>query len=115
MPLARFPIHFSYVLYLAEYSEKLALFYFRVAMKLCEWRRVRPSLLFHPLDFMGADDECEEVAFFPGMNRTSAQKIETLRSCMDIIYRRFDAITMAEFAQIINDRDDVRLAEPVTI
>lgn len=98
LPVLRFPVHFSYVLYLSEYSEKLALAYFKFAMSLCKRVSVSPSLLFHPLDFMGADDGCREVSFFPGMKRSSAQKLSTLKDCMNVIYERFSPITIGEYA-----------------
>ncbi len=98
MPFLRFPIHFSYILYLSEFSEAMAIRYFKIAMALCDYSKVGPSLLFHPLDFMGSDDGCEEVAFFPGMNRTAAQKMATIRSCMEVIYTRFRPLTIGQFA-----------------
>jgi hypothetical protein len=115
MPFFRFPIHFSYVLYLSEYSEKLAIAYFRAAMALCEFRKIGPSLLFHPLDFMGSDDDCKEVAFFPGMNRTAAQKITTLRSCMAVISSRFQSMPIGRFADLVRSSDAIPQSVAVTL
>ena len=57
MPVVKLPIHVSYLLYLASYSPRLARCYFRFALAMCRTFTVSPSLLLHPLDFLGGDDE----------------------------------------------------------
>ncbi len=57
MPIFKAPIHVSYLLYLGQFSHFLAMSYFRNALRLCRLTGVEPSLLLHPLDFMGADDD----------------------------------------------------------
>ena len=42
-------------------------------------RGVQPSILLHPLDFLGADD-VDSLQFFPGMSLTGARKRETVRA-----------------------------------
>ena len=56
MPLLKFPIHASYILYLSCYSTALAMTYFRTALSLCRITGTPPSILLHPLDFLGGDD-----------------------------------------------------------
>ena len=107
MPWLRLPMHFSYVLYLSKYSRSLALLYFRLATKLCKWTGVEPSLLFHPLDFMGKDDGCEAVSFFPGMDIDSGYKIGVLNRCLDILAEDFMLVPMYEHARQI--QQNVRL------
>lgn len=98
MPLFRFPIHFSYILYLSRYSERLALSYFGFAMWLCSVRGVEPSMLFHPLDFIGSDDNCPELSFFPAMDIPAETKLRILDGCLDIMERRFKLVPMGAHA-----------------
>lgn len=107
MPFFRLPCHFSYVLYLAQFSELIAMAYFRFAIFLCAATRVEPSMLFHPLDFMGADDEQQSVQFFPGMKKTSAEKMRILDNCISIIKRRFEIVPMGEHAASIRHRQKI--------
>ena len=97
MPLVRVPIHISYVLYLAGPSPAAAYQYFSAAMRLCALRGVQPSILMHPLDFLGADD-VDSLQFFPGMNLTGARKRETVRRCLQMFGERFDVVPMREHA-----------------
>ena len=55
MPVAKLPMHVSYVLYLSTFSPALALAYFRTALAMCQMTGTQPSLLLHPLDFLGCD------------------------------------------------------------
>ena len=89
MPLARVPIHLSYVLYLAGPSPAAAYRYFDAAMRMCSLRNVQPSILLHPLDFLGADD-VDSLQFFPGMHLTGARKRETVVRCLRMFAERFD-------------------------
>ena len=50
MPIFRVPIHFGYLLYLAGISESVARAYLATGLRLFQLFRVRPSLLFHPLE-----------------------------------------------------------------
>ena len=42
-------------------------------MRLCRLAGVEPSILLHPLDFLGADD-VDALGFFPGMAMTGDRK-----------------------------------------
>ena len=77
MPILKLPFHFSYLLYIATYSPALALLYFRSALALCRILHIEPSLLLHPLDFLGSDD-VPELAFFPAMRCMARRKTELL-------------------------------------
>lgn len=59
MPLFRIPIHASYILYLARFSPTVARVYWRAALTMCQMAGVGPSLLLHPLDFMGCEDDSD--------------------------------------------------------
>lgn len=97
MPFFRLPFHFSYILYLSGFSTRLASLYFRIALWLCRRARTSPSLLLHPLDFLGSEDETE-LGFFPGMNLSRAHKLQVLDRCMGHLKRHFRVTNMAEHA-----------------
>ncbi len=103
MPLLKIPIHVSYLLYLAQFSRPLALLYCRMAFSLCRVFRVEPSLLLHPLDFMGCDDD-NDLAFFPAMRNPAEEKIDFVCQVLDLMQRQFEIIPMAEHAKIAIER-----------
>ena len=57
-----------------------------------------PSILLHPLDFMGCED-CPELAFFPGMDLGRERKMTIMADMFDILAARHELITMAEHAR----------------
>ncbi|MGB8860343.1 MAG: hypothetical protein WCC60_13840, partial [Ilumatobacteraceae bacterium] len=58
---------------------------------------VQPSILLHPLDFLGADD-VDSLQFFPGMHLTGARKRETVVRCLRLFAERFDVRPLREHA-----------------
>jgi peptidoglycan-N-acetylglucosamine deacetylase len=98
MPIVKVPIHFSYVLYLSIFSRALAILYFRLALGLCRLTGTQPSLLLHPLDFLGSED-VPELAFFPGMSLTSYTKLTTLSRAIALLTQSFTVIPMKDHAQ----------------
>ena len=108
MPIFRMPFHPSYVLYLACYSEPIAMLYFNIGLTLCQWSGIGPSFLFHPLDFLGSDDNLPQLAFFPAMNMTSAKKLSLLGRMMDAFAAKFETVPMVEHAR--QERSTGRLA-----
>lgn len=97
MPILRLPIHLSYLLYLSEFSPSLSTLYFRTSLKLCRVTGVSPSLLLHPLDFLGCDDKVG-LEFFPGMNLPAGQKIELVAQILDIYRHHFHVVCMKDHA-----------------
>lgn len=95
MPLFKTPIHVSYLLYLAGYSRLLATMYWRLALRLCCLFRVQPSLLLHPLDFLGCEDD-QDLSFFPAMDKTSAWKLQVIANVIETLQRNFQLVTMHE-------------------
>ena len=57
-----------------------------------------PSILLHPLDFMGRED-CPELAFFPGMDLARERKMAIVAELFDILASRHELVTMAEHAR----------------
>lgn len=109
MPVFRLPFHFSYLLYIAERSDSLADAYLRAALRLCRLARVRPSLLLHPLDFLGPD-EASGLDFFPGMGTPAEAKLRRLSRFLDTVAGRFDLQPLGEYAEGLDD--DLRRRTP---
>lgn len=103
MPVFKLPIHASYLLYLGQYSPRLATAYFSFALSLCRLMRVEPSILLHPLDFLGCDDDAE-LSFFPAMNMPASQKMEIVGAAVDALTRRYRVVPMGEHAANIRQR-----------
>lgn len=106
IPLVRSPFHVSYLLFLLRYSKMLAITYFRFALAMCRLRGVEPSLLLHPLDFLGADDDAD-LAFFPAMDLSGKQKCDFLREVLSIYQAKYEIVTMQEHAKRIQARPHV--------
>lgn len=101
MPLLKIPIHFSYLIYLSVLSRAAALGYFRSALRLCRAAGIQPSLLLHPLDFLGADDEVG-LSFFPGMRLPAEKKLEVVSDALLLLERDFAVINLQQHAQIVS-------------
>ncbi len=100
MPVFKIPIHVSYIIYIATYSPALALFYFRVALWLCRLTGTHPSLLLHPLDFLGCDD-IKELAFFPAMNLSKDKKLKLVDEVLRMYASYFNILPMQKYASTI--------------
>ena len=94
MPLLKLPMHFSYLLYLAQFSRPAACWYFELALALCRLTGTGPSLLLHPLDFLGVEDN-SRLSYFPGMRMQARKKLDTLGECIDRLTAKFDVIDLA--------------------
>lgn len=99
MPLLRAPIHFSYIMYLSRFSKPLAKAYFHLSLWLCRMTGTMPSLLLHPLDFMGRED-VSTLAFFPGMDMPTAQKLDLMSYLVGAVTKNFRVVTMEEHARL---------------
>jgi hypothetical protein len=97
LPGARVPMHVSYLLALAGRSKRLAHAYFRTALELCKMASVEPSLLLHPLDFLGGDD-VGSLAFFPGMAMRGEEKAELTAEFIDRYTDHFEIATLGGHA-----------------
>lgn len=97
LPLLRTPIHLSYVLYLDLLSPALGRLYFTTALHLCRWAGVQPSILLHPLDFLGEDDT-EALSFFPAMRRPGAWKLARVSEHLAALAARFEVMPLGEHA-----------------
>ena len=96
MPLFRVPIHFSYIIWLAGKSRFLARTYWRMALLMCKVSGTVPSLLLHPLDFLGSDDE-PELGFFPGMDIEAAQKADVMSELLDMWQEQYRTVPSTDY------------------
>ncbi|MCB9302705.1 MAG: polysaccharide deacetylase family protein [Lewinellaceae bacterium] len=103
MPLFKVPIHASYVLFLATYSFGLAMAYLHFSMAMCKLTRTQPSILLHPLDFIGCDDTTD-LSFFPAMRVESSKKIKTMEAVFRHLKKNFQCVTMKEHADMLRER-----------
>ncbi len=98
MPIFRLPIHLSYLLYLSQFGDSLARAYFWSAVRLFRFTGGQPSLLLHPLDFLGEDDE-PELGFFPAMNLPAKKKLNIVRGSLRILTSCYEVVAMSEHAR----------------
>ncbi len=104
MPWFKVPIHFSYIMYLATFSRLLARTYFQSALTFCWLNRIEPSILLHPLDFLGADSE-PVLSYFPGMSLPSETKVEIARDCLASLAGMFEAGTILDHVHAFESRE----------
>ena len=100
IPLIKTPFHFSYLLFLSGISMPLMHTYLNLAIRMCKLAGVQPSYLLHPLDLIGGD-QVPELRFFPGMNISSARKIEVFARVMEKLGKHFQLVNMSEHVEHI--------------
>jgi hypothetical protein len=111
MPFFKVPIHVSYILYLSVFSPTMALFYFRMFLELCRLFKVQPSLLLHPLDFLGVDD-VQELSFFPAMQLPSEKKLWIVSEVLRLFSGRFTVVPMQQHARELEETTRFPLIKP---
>lgn len=107
-PVLRTPFHLSYVLYLARFSERVALAYWRSTLTACWLAGVEPSVLLHPLDLIGSD-VAPQLRFFPGMDIPSHAKRRIFLKALGILRERYDVVPMSLHAERIASGPPLRL------
>jgi hypothetical protein len=95
MPLARVPIHGSYLLQLHQASPRLALTYLSTALRLCRLRKVQPTFLLHPTDVLDRT-EAPGMDFFPGMAVSGRDKAVLLGKVLGMLRTHFDVVGTGE-------------------
>jgi hypothetical protein len=110
-PLLKVPIHFSYVLFLAQLAPPLALPYFRAALAACRLTGIGPSLLLHPLDFLDARD-VPSLAFFPAMRMPHRSKLAALEAALLAYRAAFEVVPVGEHAAAVAAAEGVRPVVP---
>ncbi len=113
LPGIKVPMHLSYLIYLAKFSRIAARIYLRFALAACAATGTQPSILLHPLDFMGGED-CAPLKFFPGMDLSREHKLAIVGELFDILSARYETVTMGEHARrAAAGRDSLRTLTPV--
>jgi peptidoglycan/xylan/chitin deacetylase (PgdA/CDA1 family) len=110
-PVFRVPIHASYVLYLSMYSEKLAWTYFSAALRSCRALHIQPSILLHPLDFLGGE-EVPALSFFPAMGLSVETKLARIRRYLRILTTVFEVVSTGEHVDALDAEQGLRLVAP---
>ena len=100
MPIFKTPIHFSYLTYLGIFSRPLAISYLRFSIMMCKMTNTEPSLLLHPLDFMGKEDD-NDLTSFPGMRLPVSRKLELMDEFVDTLTANFTPLTMGQHVSAI--------------
>jgi protoporphyrinogen oxidase/peptidoglycan/xylan/chitin deacetylase (PgdA/CDA1 family) len=98
MPVAKVPIHVSYVLHLHQVRPELAKAYVSTSMRACRLAGVGPSILLHPLDLLDASD-APGLEFFPGMALPASEKAAVLDHVLSRMTRDFDVVGTGEHAR----------------
>jgi len=70
---------------------------------MCRLSGTEPSLLLHPLDFMGAEDNTG-LEFFPAMTMAVDKKLELMDGFFSRLEASFRPVSMGEHISLINDR-----------
>jgi hypothetical protein len=96
MPLFKFPFHLSYLIYLSNFSMPLMKLYLNIAIALCKLTNTPISFLLHPLDLIGGD-QLKELAFFPGMDVSSEQKVKVFMNVIETLKSHFRMCQMDEY------------------
>jgi len=111
MPIFKTPIHFSYLIYLASYSKFIARLYLRLAIAICKLTRTEPSLLLHPLDFMGKEDD-DDLSFFPAMGMPLAKKLDLMDGFFELLLGNFEPLTMGQHVAAVESARSLKAYQP---
>jgi peptidoglycan-N-acetylglucosamine deacetylase len=112
-PLVKLPIHMTYLLYLWQVSPRLAKMYLHMALTACRSLGVGPSILLHPLDFLGHEDD-EELKFFPGMNISHGAKLELINNMLGRLTANFQIGTMRQHAEFVRSKRGIPVQRRAT-
>ena len=107
MPIVKMPFHLSYLLYLSRFSLPLMKSYLTLALTLCRVTGTQPSFLLHPLDLLGGE-QVPALSFFPGMDVSASQKLQILRTVLDLVAQSFDLVPTSTYVDSISKRDHLR-------
>lgn len=97
-PMARVPMHASYVIYLAGISPALAKAYVHSSLTACKLTGTQPSLLLHPLDLLDGKDAAG-LEFFPGMTMPLERKREVLDLILGQLKKSYQLVDLSTHAR----------------
>lgn len=110
LPGFKVPIHFSYLLYLASFSEFAAKAYFSNALMMCRLTKTAPSLLLHPLDFLDGTD-APELKFFPAMNVSAEKKMTLTGYFLNKLAENYTLVNMRTHAEGVLSQESIARRE----
>jgi peptidoglycan/xylan/chitin deacetylase (PgdA/CDA1 family) len=111
VPVLRMPMHMSYLFGLRRISSRLAFAYFDFGLRLCRLANVEPSIVFHPTDFLGAEDR-QGLAFIPGMGLPRGMKLSFVGEVLDRLRAAFSVVTLREHAAAAGCRPALPVMTP---
>jgi hypothetical protein len=62
---------------------------------MCKITNTPVSFLLHPLDLIGGD-QITQLAFFPGMNVSSNQKVKVFKNVIGLLQKHYSVVNMSE-------------------
>lgn len=107
IPMVRTPFHLSYLLWLAQFSERGAFAYLKSAIALCKFFHVPPSFLLHPPDFMGLE-ELPELGFFPAIRLSMKYKLDFAQRVFHELNQHFELVPMSAGCLQIEEQLNLR-------
>jgi hypothetical protein len=107
-PIIKTPFHLSYLIYLSRISQFLMVVYLNFAVQMCKMTGTRPSYLLHPLDLIGGD-LIRELAFFPGMDVDTDQKVRIFKEVISCLSDDFQLVSMSKNAKHILRNGDLKV------
>jgi peptidoglycan/xylan/chitin deacetylase (PgdA/CDA1 family) len=107
------PFHLSYLLYLARYSDRLALTYLRAAATACRLTGNSLSFLLHPLDLLDRT-HAPHLAFFPGMDLDHGRKRALFVAALEVLREQFTLVPMGVHAAALAAFDGLPTRQPGT-
>jgi len=96
MPVFKLPFHLSYLIYLGNISIPLMNLYLNTAITMCKITKTPISFLLHPLDLIGGD-QISQLAFFPGMNVNSDNKVDVFKKVISQLQRHYEVVNMDKY------------------
>jgi len=72
---------------------------------------VSPSILLHPLDYLGGDDE-KDLSFFPAMNLPGAKKMAIMDRVYATLKEQFEVVSMSEHAARASKNSSLKVNDP---
>ena len=74
---------------------------------MCRLTGTEPSILLHPLDFIGQDDT-KDLSFFPAMRVDSGLKIEVMHGMFNLLKKHYQLTTMQGHFESASKSTDMR-------
>jgi hypothetical protein len=107
IPVFKLPFHLSYLIYLGNISIPLMKLYLNTAIRMCKITNTSISFLLHPLDLIGGD-QIKELAFFPGMNVSSDEKVEVFKNVIQTLSRNYQMVNMSEHFDLVKRSKSIK-------